>query len=163
MNRLILPLSQLPYGRDYPVLHAIRIRRTSNMVMDTSLTKPLLFYCWAMVRACVKDKGIGLAAPQLGIFQRMFLIREGNDFEFYFNPSYTITEDSIISTMREGCLSAPRRSVEVARANTILANWVYFNSKEGKVENHTEIFTGMKARVFQHEFDHLEGKSILDF
>jgi peptide deformylase len=101
------------------------------------------------------SRGVGIAAPQVGISRRLILVqrfdKEGEPFESYFNPvilSYsteTITRD-------EGCLSIPGCRGPVERPGSIELN--YMNSKGEMI---TEIVEGFTARIFQHEIDHLNG------
>lgn len=118
--------------------------------------------CWRMIKACLSDDGIGLAAPQLGIFKRVIIIRENElAFKVYFHPRFTVDSDSVPDLGIEGCLSVPGRRVPVIRATKICAEWLEFDST-GQLRNRTSILEGLKARVFQHEYDHLEGISILN-
>jgi peptide deformylase len=101
------------------------------------------------------SRGVGIAAPQVGISRRLILVqrfdKEEEPFESYFNPvilSYspeTITRD-------EGCLSIPGYRGPVERPNSIELS--YMNSQG---ETITEIVEGFTARIFQHEIDHLNG------
>jgi peptide deformylase len=123
--------------------------------------------CWRMVKACLHDDGIGLAAPQIGIMKRMFIIREPNkeEFKVYFHPKYTMDINSVMELGAEGCLSVPGKTLMVSRASVICATWqeFLFSEDEGLIwVERTELLEGMRARVFQHELDHLNGVSILD-
>ena len=104
--------------------------------------------------------GIGLAAPQVGIAKRVFIvdtsiIEEKNIDplkEVFINPSITkVSED--ISSDEEGCLSIPFIRGNVPRPNSIIIS--YFD-REYKQQHHS--FLGFNARVIQHEYDHLEGR-----
>lgn len=118
--------------------------------------------CWRMVKACLSDDGIGLAAPQIGIFKRVFVIRENEEsFKVYFHPHYTVDGDSKPELGVEGCLSVPGRRIPVIRSTAICAEWLEFDST-GELMKRTAILEGLKARVFQHETDHLNGISILE-
>lgn len=124
---------------------------------------------WQMVKTCLGDDGVGLAAPQVGIFKRLFIIRDMDDqgnlldsFSMFFNPSYVAITEKGKSTETEGCLSVPGASYEVARWNEIEASWWDFNEQTGVAEKVTEKFAGFKARVFQHENQHLNAISLVD-
>jgi peptide deformylase len=92
----------------------------------------------------------------------MFVIREDADhFRVYLHPRYSVDASSKQETQVEGCLSVPGKRVPVSRATVILAEWLEFNP-EGKLVARTELLEGLKARVFQHEHDHLQGISILN-
>jgi len=105
--------------------------------------------------------GIGLAAPQIGLPIRLFLVdstvmeEEGKDFKGMkkvFINAQIIEESGPEESLEEGCLSIPNINGEVSR-HTIL-RIKYFD--ENFVE-HDDVFTGMNARVVQHEYDHIEG------
>ena len=120
---------------------------------------------WRMVRACLSDDGIGLAAPQIGIFKRLFVIRESNDstlFRAYLHPRYTIDISARTEEEPEGCLSVPGKRLPISRPNVICAEWLEFNDEGNQLIKQTAILEGLKARVFMHETDHLNGISILD-
>lgn len=123
---------------------------------------------WQMVTACLTDDGIGLAAPQVGVFKRLFIIRDFTDagildtFSTYFNPRWTATREAGKSTENEGCLSVPGKAYRVERWNTIDAEWWDWDDLGGAPVHRAERFTGHMARVFQHEFQHLNAISIVD-
>ena len=113
-----------------------------------------------MFETMYESKGIGLAAPQIGISQRLIVIDiEEIDADFpplaLVNP--TITESSGEELGEEGCLSLPdfraivRRSTEISiNAQNIDGQAVHFSAQ------------GLMARVLQHEIDHLDGILITD-
>lgn len=124
---------------------------------------------WRLVQTCLEEDGIGLAAPQVGMFKRMFLIREfkrdenGNyefqpAFKLYINPEWTGDSEAGKMTEKEYCLSVSG-GFPIARFNKIEATWQEF-SEEGGLVTKTETIEGFPARIFQHEFDHLTGISI---
>jgi peptide deformylase len=97
--------------------------------------------------------GIGLSANQVGIDARVFIMGVDDLLIGVFNPTiteYGEEEDSF----NEGCLSFPGLSLQVKRPTSIVAT--YCNEKGEQVTNR---FQGLTARVFQHEFDHMEGKT----
>jgi len=110
--------------------------------------------------------GVGLAAPQVNRSIRMFVI-DCNPFKetypegagvkgLFINPE--ILEETGDSWLyNEGCLSVPGVHEDVSRKKTIKIR--YFDEKW--VE-HTKTYTGIVARVIQHEYDHLEGKIFTD-
>lgn len=124
---------------------------------------------WSMVKACLADDGVGLAAPQVGIFKRLFIIRDMDDqgnlqdtFSMFFNPTYVALTEQGKTTDVEGCLSVPGASYEVARWNVIEATWWDFDEQTGSPVKRTEKFSGFKARVFQHENQHLNAVSLVN-
>ena len=99
--------------------------------------------------------GVGLAAPQLGLHYRVFAMN-GDPLFVCFNPIITATTgDEVL--MDEGCLSYPGLYLKVKRPSNIR---VRFQDYNGDV--HVKKFGGMTARVFQHEFEHMEGQKFTD-
>ncbi|MBK7226743.1 MAG: peptide deformylase [Saprospiraceae bacterium] len=106
-------------------------------------------------------KGVGLAAPQIGLSIRLFIIDTMPYYEekkinkglkkIFINPEI-IEETGKLWNFEEGCLSIPNIHADVERTTHVKIN--YFD--ENFVE-HTEIFDEMNARVIQHEYDHIEG------
>jgi len=110
----------------------------------------------AMFETMVACRGVGLAAPQIGINEQIFVVDTGKEIFAAINPKIIRTAGGEV--MEEGCLSIPRVLVDVKRAKTI---WVEFTDQE----NHQvrAQLNGLVAKVFQHEYDHLQGKLILDY
>jgi peptide deformylase len=104
----------------------------------------------AMTKIMIENNGIGLAAPQVNVLKRLFIM--GNDQRFYvcINPeivSYEGEERDL-----EGCLSFPDLWMRVKRHQSVV---VKYQTISGEV---TEArFEGLIGRVFQHELDHLDG------
>ena len=102
--------------------------------------------------------GLGLAAPQLGISQRLLLYRVGPTAPFItlVNPRVEWTSKDE-ETFEEGCLSIPGVVVDVDRPVHVRVRAVDEEGDERLVEA-----SGLEARVIQHEIDHLDGVLILD-
>ncbi|HYY20394.1 MAG TPA: peptide deformylase [Thermoleophilaceae bacterium] len=102
--------------------------------------------------------GVGLAAPQLGISQRLLVYRVGSDAPMIalVNPEveWRSAEEE---TLEEGCLSIPGVSVDVDRPVHVRVRARDEQGEERLVEA-----SGLEARVIQHELDHLDGVLILD-
>lgn len=146
----------------FPGLNGTTVKKESGTEASPQPSEALVNACWRMVRACIHDDGVGLAAPQIGIMKRMFIIREDNEsFKVYFHPRYTVDANSKVELGLEGCLSVPGKSLMIPRATVICAEWQEI-TQEGSIVGRTELLEGFKARVFQHEYDHLDGISILD-
>ncbi len=103
--------------------------------------------------------GIGLAAPQIGKSIRMFIVdgrpleEEGmEDFHKVFINPQILEETGEPWKFEEGCLSIPGIREDVSRNPEIRIK--YFDENW---EEHEETFDGMKARIIQHEYDHIEG------
>ena len=111
-------------------------------------------------------QGVGIAAPQISISKRIIIIASRPTQRYpsaplmeptvMINPTFQTLSDTREKDW-EGCLSVPGIRALVPRYTEILTN--YTNQKGDLVEARLE---GFVARVFQHEFDHLEGKVYLD-
>jgi peptide deformylase len=102
--------------------------------------------------------GVGLAAPQLGLSQRLLVYRVGPDAPLIalVNPRVEWASDDI-ETLDEGCLSIPGITVDVDRPVHVRVRAQDEEGDERLVEA-----SGLEARVIQHEMDHLDGVLILD-
>jgi peptide deformylase len=114
-----------------------------------------------MINFMVERKGIGLAANQIGITKRVFTMGsnniEGFPFPFAaFNPKIISvgTEEDLTE---EGCLSYPDLWLKVKRPTNIVVEYQDCNSN-----THTVEMSGLIARCFQHELDHLNGVCFVD-
>ena len=112
--------------------------------------------------------GVGLAAPQIGLSIRLFLVDTTpfaedeeltkeeqetlNGFKRVFINAKIIKEEGSEWAFNEGCLSIPDIREDVFRQPKITIEYVDEN-----FESHTEEFSGLVARVIQHEYDHIEG------
>ena len=104
-------------------------------------------YIDGMINLMKTHKGIGLAAPQIGLTYRFFMM----ETDMYINPVILEkSKDIVIDT--EGCLSFPRLSMKVKRAKKVT---VEYTDIEGKRKE--EKFVNYMSRCFQHELDHLNG------
>jgi len=143
----VLRKSGQPIGPDYPDLDQL----IANM--------------WETM---YKAKGVGLAAPQIGLPIRLFVIdtspfSEDEDFteeektvlkdfkRVFINPEM-IQEEGKNWSFNEGCLSIPDIREDVSRKDTITIRYM-----DEKFKEHEESFNGLLARVIQHEYDHVEG------
>ena len=98
--------------------------------------------------------GVGLSANQIGINERAFVMMtdiESQETITCFNPKI-IKESTKEVIMEEGCLSYPELFLEIARPNSIIVKY----EDEGK-KIYKKRLEGFIARVFQHEYDHMEG------
>jgi peptide deformylase len=109
-----------------------------------------------------KAPGIGLAAPQVGNSLRLVVV-DISSIESYadFKPMVVINPRILSmrgrNSMEEGCLSLPGVAGDVIRPSAITLHY-----RDEKFEEHTEDFSGMMARVLQHEIDHLDGTLFID-
>jgi peptide deformylase len=100
------------------------------------------------------NKGIGLAAPQIGILSRILIVDIGEGVRVIINPEMVGGEGE--SVMEEGCLSLPTIEVPVKRMEKVLVKGLNLEGKEVNLE-----LSGFPGRVYQHEIDHLNGILII--
>ena len=146
---MIVPI--IKYGSPILRKHSIQVSGEDNLLQITrDLSETLK-----------KAGGIGLAAPQVSILKQAFVIdtspitEEDKGVEKYeqvfLNPEIIeFGEDE--NYFREACLSIPDISEEVLRPEIIRVR--YYDINFNRIE---EELDGLKARIFQHEYDHLEG------
>lgn len=108
-----------------------------------------------MIETMYEARGIGLAAPQVGISKRVIVVDIGDGPICLINPKLDEMEGEEIGP--EGCLSIPGVQGEVKRAAKLVARGV--DEQGRKVRIPAE---GLLARVFQHEVDHLDGRLFTD-
>ena len=107
-----------------------------------------------LVESMLHHRGVGLSANQIGISERAFaMIRnvEYNEIMVCFNPKIVKTSTKK-SVMEEGCLSYPELFLDVVRPSEIV---VKYEDEDKKI--HKLNLVGLSARVFLHEYDHMEG------
>ena len=133
--------------------------------------KKLIADMWETLYA---SNGVGLAAPQINRDIRLFIV----DSEVIFNnlepedetyPDAPGIKKVFINAKikklegepwpyNEGCLSIPKINEDVIRPETVVLEY-----QDENFVSHTETFTGMSARIIQHEYDHIEGKLFIDY
>jgi len=126
-----------------------------------------------MKQTMYNASGVGIAAPQIGKSVRIFIIdatpfAEDEDIselerdqlkdfkQVFINPTI-VSEEGDEWAFAEGCLSIPDIREDVLRQETVSFEYVDENFKK-----HSKTLTGIAARVFQHEYDHLEGVLFTD-
>ena len=110
----------------------------------------------SMIATMHQAKGVGLAAPQVGIDRRFFVLDVGEGPLAIINPR--IIKRSGSETVEEGCLSIPDVTVMVKRPEQITLQYMDENNQMMKMT-----CNDLLARVIQHETDHLDGKLIVDY
>lgn len=107
----------------------------------------------------LSHRAIGLAANQCGLNHRAFVwvSDDHSRGQLSINPSFSPDEEAGIEARDEGCLSLPGACVKVNRFRQIQAFWT---DLDGNPREAT--LSGLSARVFQHELDHLNGLTLLD-
>jgi len=147
---MILPI----YAYGQPVLKKVG----EEITADYPFLEELIKNMWETM---YNAQGIGLAGPQVGRSIRLFIAdtiqleKEEEPFKgikkVFINPQ-KIEETGEPSSYEEGCLSIPDLRGDVNRPPTLTIK--YFDEQ---FQEHIETFTGMNARVIQHEYDHVDG------
>jgi peptide deformylase len=142
----------------HPALRAPNADVTSEELEDGSIVK----IAKEMLLVMYAANGVGLAAPQVGINKRLMVYNDSGDPKRWLeetvlvNPKiveYSPTTDIDL----EGCLSFPNMNGEVERSK-----WVKIEALSTKGKKIKRKISGWTARVFQHEYDHLDGKVYID-
>ena len=124
-----------------------RIRKLADDMLETMYDAP----------------GIGLAAPQIGVLDRIIVMDCVKDEDEAPNPMVLINPEIIAASdetnvYEEGCLSIPDQFAEVTRPKQVQVRWMDLNGSE-----QTQEFYGLWATCVQHEIDHLNGKLFIDY
>ena len=154
---MILPI--VAYGDPILKKRASEISKSTPKLDETILN---------MYESMYGAHGVGLAAPQVGLSIRLFIVDTSpfaddeeysveeqeklKDFKRTFINAKIIEETGVEWSFNEGCLSIPNVREEVLRKPVIKVEYLDEN-----FNTHTEIFDGLIARVIQHEYDHIEG------
>jgi len=148
--RMILPI----YAYGHPVLN----KKTKLIEPEYPDFEKLLEDMWETM---YEAQGVGLAAPQVGKSLRLFLVdtvqimdegKEDEGIKQAFINAEKLEEGGEPWDYEEGCLSIPDIRADVERPAQIKLRYQDENFK-----THEKVFTGMNARVIQHEYDHVEG------
>ena len=116
-----------------------------------------------MLATMYNAPGVGLAAPQVGVLQRLCVLDCTKDPEaerqpiVMVNPVVTWSSDAL-NTYEEGCLSIPDQYADVTRPAEVRVSWLGLDGKMTERE-----FDGLWATCAQHEIDHLDGKLFIDY
>ena len=130
------------------------LRKKSELVKEVGPSERFLIE--AMLDTMNEHKGVGLAAPQVGISKQIFVADVGEGPVVVINPK--IVKKKGTESLEEGCLSIPGITVKVKRSQKIVVQ--YLDEMGRPVERQ---INDLLARVFQHETDHLNGKLIVDY
>jgi peptide deformylase len=107
-------------------------------------------------RLMSEQQAIGLAAPQVGISKRVFVMEINGRFRTCFNPEILKSSD-VSSDFDEGCLSFPGESCKITRPD-----WVEVRYQQADGASVIDTLVELEARCFQHELDHLNGITMHD-
>jgi peptide deformylase len=136
-----------------------RLRKVAVPV--TKFDKSLKIFVADMLETMYEESGIGLAASQVDVHERIIVIdisEERNDPKIFINPEFKVLNDKSLLSFNEGCLSVPGVTEEIVRPDSIYLAWQDING-----EHHEEEPSGLLTVCIQHEIDHLEGKLMVDY
>jgi len=135
------------------VVDDVKSKETQDLINDLMLT-------------CIDSQGMGIASPQIGVSKRIFIMASQPNERYphapqmkpkaIINPEILSYGDEVEKDW-EGCLSLPNVRGFVPRSTTIE---VRYTTRKAEVVQ--EVLEGFLARIFQHEFDHLNGKVFID-
>ena len=132
--------------KGHPILN-IKLEKVSEALDRHEIVEDLL-------ETMRKERGIGLSANQVGIMERVFVMYSDvkeKKIMACFDPQITeVSDDTVI--MDEGCLSYPGLWLKVERPVWIKATWEDQNGVKDEYK-----LAGLESRVFQHEYEHMEG------
>jgi len=108
----------------------------------------------AMIKYCVNNGGLGLAAPQIGINKKMFVWANAtNSFQIVFNPEILFSNNKKKTNVIEQCLSYPDEHYLVERYKNIRIKFNYFDN--GEFKTYFRNLSNERSFIFQHENDHI--------
>lgn len=141
------------------------VRNVAQAVCDVTSVEVQTFID-DLLFTCKEAKGMGIAAPQVSVSKRIFIMSSEPNTRYPHAPKMEptvminpkiITHNQTMEKDWEGCLSLPGLRALVPRYNSVD---VSYTTREG--EEVSTRFEGFLARVFQHEFDHLDGIVFID-
>ena len=147
---MILPI----FGYGHPVLK----KKGEEISADYPNLEELIQNMWETM---YQAEGVGLAAPQVGLAIRLFLVdtkqtkeegKEEEGIKKVFINAQILDETGEEWAYEEGCLSIPNIRGDVDRQDTIRIRY-----QDENFESYEETYDGINARVIQHEYDHIEG------
>jgi peptide deformylase len=109
-----------------------------------------------MLKFMQQEQGIGLAAPQIGMSQRLFVMQIDDEEYCCFNPEILEVSQNTVE-YNEGCLSFRGDQCIIKRPDRITVRYQNYQGEWQQVE-----LDGLAARCFQHEYDHLDGITMWD-
>lgn len=138
-----------------------RLKKTCDPV--ARITPEIETLAADMLETMYEAPGVGLAAPQVGVLSRLFVMDCNKDPEaepqplVMVNPRITWSSEGL-NSYEEGCLSIPDQYAEITRPAEVRVEWLGLDGK-----THQREFDGLWATCAQHEIDHLDGKLFIDY
>ncbi len=160
-------MTNIPYEEIPIIEEEIKIYKVGDEILREeaeevkNIDGELVDFVKKMFFTMYNNRGIGLAATQVGSKKRFFIVdmtlnQEPGKKLVIINPVIVEAEGEEIG--EEGCLSVPGVSESVKRKEKVLLKGISLDEKEIEIEA-----SGLLARVFQHEIDHLNGKLFIDY
>lgn len=115
-----------------------------------------------MLKVMYAAEGVGLAAPQVGVNKRLMVYNPSGDSKKWLEETILVNPEIVEyseaqDTETEGCLSFPDMDGDVTRSK-----WIKVQAMNLKGKKMKKKYTGWEARIFQHEYDHLDGTVYID-
>lgn len=138
-----------------------RLKKTCEPI--ASITPEIETLAADMLATMYDAPGVGLAAPQVGVLSRLYVMDCNKDPEaepepiVMINPEITWRSEAL-NVYEEGCLSIPDHYADVTRPAEVRVAWLGLDGKA-----HEREFDGLWATCAQHEIDHLDGKLFIDY
>ena len=152
LDRIAIDMSKL-------VLHPNAILRRRADSVET-IDNAILSLVAEMIHIMREEQGLGIAAPQVGASKRIFVTEgeaeDGGDEKVFINPKFLVV-DGLLESYEEGCLSLPDIRGTVRRQPHVIIEALDVHGKTFTMEE-----SGLMARCWQHEMDHLDGVLIID-
>jgi peptide deformylase len=147
---------------ELPIYHiGDRILRETAKTVDRAIDPQLELFIDDLIATAVAQNGVGIAAPQVGVSERLFIVASRPSPRYPFapkmeptamvNPRILDRSTEMVSGW-EGCLSVPDR-----RGNVPRHKWIEVEYRTTQGEVIRQELTDFVARIFQHELDHLDG------
>lgn len=158
---MLFDLNELPVEtKSLGVLHWEKIKKIKSTSLEPKSVDTIRQTGWRMVQTCLTEDGIGLAAPQVGLFKKIMLCRvmDGDgwtykfkpEFRLYLNPDFSPVLEKGKGLEKEFCLSVPGKGYDIERFKKIEVSWDE-PTDSGTFERKHDILEGWAARLFQHE------------
>jgi len=144
-------------------MSGLKIRKYGDAVLRVKckevkeITDEVRDFSQKMLRTMHRDKGIGLAAPQVGDNRRIIVVDIGHGPLILINPKIVKKSDKTVSDF-EGCLSLPGINLRIKRPKIVEIEAYLLEREENVIIKSEDLL----ARDFQHEIDHLNGILIID-
>ncbi len=136
-----------------------RLKKVSTPIVE--ITDRIRQLSFEMLETMYQASGVGLAAPQVGITERLVVMDCSNEGEkkdvILINPKIVWSSEDEVS-FEEGCLSIPDIRENITRPKSVIVKFIGLDN-----EHREEVFEDLWATCIQHEIDHLDGKLFIDY